>query len=277
MQVLEQTRLPDTHPNVETWDVKVACDGPPAPGKDAPAPLSGYLSKTRGAAPGSATAQINFHGYGVRSAIRRDKDANDPQNPNIILDINVHGIENGQSDAFYEQLAQTDLRGYGFHGQTNQDPQSAYFYGVALRVLRALEFIKSQPEWDGKTLVVSGGSQGAFQALLAAGLDADVTHCNAWKPWVCDLGGVTLGRLKGWRPEYTPALAYFDPVNHAKRIRAETFITSGLGDYVCPPSGVTVLYNNIPAQTPKRIEYQQGATHGESPPNITRFSVSNKQ
>jgi hypothetical protein len=71
---------------------------------------------------------------------------------------------------------------------------------------------------------------------------------------------VTLGRLKGWRPDYTSALGYYDTVNLAKRIRATTNITAGLGDYVCPPSGVSVLYNNIPGTVPKRIEYQQGAT-----------------
>ncbi|RRJ95814.1 acetylxylan esterase [Opitutaceae bacterium TAV4] len=268
LTILEQKPLPETHANVETFDVKIACAGPK--------PVSGYFSKTKNIAPKSAAALVNFHGYGIRSAIRRDKDANDPANPKLVLDINVHGIENGQPAEFYTNLGKTTLKGYAFNKQENATPETAYFYGVALRALRALEFIKSQPEWDGKNLTVTGGSQGGFQALLAAGLDPDVTRCNAGKPWVCDLGGVTLNRLKGWRPDYTRALDYFDPVNHAKRIRAATYITAGLGDYVCPPSGVTVLYNNIPATTPKQIEYIQGATHGSTPPNVVKFVVKNK-
>jgi len=39
---------------------------------------------------------------------------------------------------------------------------------------------------------------------------------------------------------------------------------AGLGDYVCPPSGLAVLYNNIPG--PKKIVWMQGSTHGYIPP-----------
>jgi cephalosporin-C deacetylase len=274
--VLERKQVVSTQVNVETWDVKIACAGPVLPSDSVPKPVSGYLSKTRNAAPKSAEAIVYFHGYGVRSSIRRDEEANDPANPKLIFDINAHGIENGASAAFYEKLGQTTLRGYAFTHAQNERPETAYVYGMALRVLRALEFIKAQPEWDGKRLTVSGGSQGAFQSILAAALDADVTRCNAWKPWFCDLGGVTLGRIKGWRPEHTRALDYYDPVNHAKRIRATTYITAGLGDYVCPPSGVAVLYNNITASVYKRIEYRQGATHGTSPPDMVTFVVGDK-
>ena len=73
-----------------------------------------------------------------------------------------------------------------------------------------------------------------------------------------------MNRLRGWRPEFTDALGYYDPVNMAKRIHCKTSITSGLGDYVCPPSGLSVLYNNIKA--PKTIQYIQGSTHGYNPP-----------
>lgn len=133
-----------------------------------------------------------------------------------------------------------------------------------LRLMRALEFLKAQPEWDGKNLIVTGGSQGGLQALAAAGLDQQVTFCLAGKPWCCDLGGVTLGRQRGWRPGYTPALGYFDAANHAKRIRAFVLVDIGLGDYVCPPSGVTAMFNNIPSAN-KKLVYMQGATHGFTP------------
>ena len=60
-------------------------------------------------------------------------------------------------------------------------------------------------------------------------------------------------------------LGYYDPVNQAKRIKCETTITAGLGDYTCPPSGITVLYNNIGAK--KSIVYSQGTTHMFDMPN----------
>jgi cephalosporin-C deacetylase-like acetyl esterase len=276
LKVLEQKPVPETHPGVETFDMKIACAGAIAAGDTTPKPVSGYFSKTKNAALKSAAAQVSFNGYGIGSAGREDTRVAQSAKPLLVFNINVHGIENGQPADYYANLGKTTLKGYAFNKQENTKPETAYFNGVVLRVLRSLEFIKSRPEWDGKTLIVSGGSQGGFQALLAAGLDPDVTRCSAWKPWVCDLGGVTLGRLKGWRPDYTRALDYFDPVNHARRIRCETTIVSGLGDYVCPPSGVTVLYNNIPDSVSKRIEYQQGATHGDTPPNVVKFVVNNK-
>ena len=135
---------------------------------------------------------------------------------------------------------------------------------MILRVLRAIEFLKAQPEWNGKDLRAAGGSQGGFQALAAAALDKDVTQCAANVPWCCDLGGITLGRLRGWRPDYADGLGYYDAANMAKRIKCETKIVGGLGDYVCPPSGVCVLYNNINA--PKQLDLVQGKTHGYTPP-----------
>ena len=64
----------------------------------------------------------------------------------------------------------------------------------------------------------------------------------------------------------TAALRYFDPVNFAKRVnpRSRVEITrAGLGDYVCPPSGIAILYNNLKCK--KSIRWVQGSTHGYVP------------
>ncbi len=39
-----------------------------------------------------------------------------------------------------------------------------------LRDARAIDFIASQPEWDGKTIVVMGTSMGGQQSLVTAAL-----------------------------------------------------------------------------------------------------------
>lgn len=253
----EMVEVASPNPNFIVHDVKVDCAG----GKR----VSGYLAKPKGAAPKSLQAKVGFMGYGVSSP------KPDCQTGKITFTINAHGIENGKEADYYKNLQAGELKGYAFKNDENAKPETAYFNGMMLRVLRALEFIKSQPEWDGKNLAADGGSQGGLQSLTAAGLDKDVTSCFAWKPWCCDLGGVTLGRLRGWRPDYTEALNYYDPVNHAKRIKCSTTIISGLGDYVCPPSSITVLYNNIKA--PKRIEFIQGSTHMYDPPGAKKFSL----
>ncbi len=106
----------------------------------------------------------------------------------------------------------------------------------------------AKPDMQEKTLTFSMNAHGIengrepeyykqLQALTAAGLDRDVTKCLAFIPWCCDLGGIRLGRIRGWRPDNTDTLGYYDPINHAKRITCETSLSAGLGDYTCPPSG----------------------------------------
>ena len=149
---------------------------------------------------------------------------------------------------------------YAFDPIQNANPETAYFNGMVFRVMRSLQFVKSLPQWDGKQLTVQGTSQGGLQTIWAAGLDHDVTCALPGFIWCCDFGGAKVGRIKGWQPEWVPALGYFDAVNHAKRITCPVNITgAGLGDYTCPPSGLTVLYNVI--KTPKKIRYAQG-DHG---------------
>ena len=254
------TEVAAKDPAFQIFDVKVDCAG----GK----PVSGYLSIPKDAKTRSVPAQVSFRGYGVSGA--------DPEfhHGMIILQINAHGIENGRPPEYYQALQAGELKGYAFNNAENAKPDTAYFNGMMLRVLRALEYVKSRPEWDGKTLIASGGSQGGLQAVTAAALDSAVTRCSAYKPWCCDLGGVKLGRLRGWRPDYADGLGYYDTANMGKRVKCETFINAGLGDYVCPPSGVSILYNNIKA--PKTIEYIQGSTHGYNPPNPKKQTVSAK-
>lgn len=86
---------------------------------------------------------------------------------------------------------------------------------------------------------------------------------------MCDLGGEA-ERMNGWRPDYTEAMRYYDTVNFAKRITCNVNIEAGLGDYICPPSGVTSLYNAIIA--PKTIVFTQNRTHSFIPGITFGFS-----
>lgn len=247
-------------PDFDIFDIRIDCPG----GK----PVSGYLAVPKNAKPKSLPIQMLYQGYSSSGA------GVNAIPGKIALTINAHGIENGREKEFYTQLSQNELKGYAFNTKENENPDTAYFNGMVLRVLRSMEYMKTRPEWDGKNLHVNGGSQGGLQSLWAAGLDPDVTECYVGKPWCCDLGGVTVGRVKGWRPDWVPALCYYDAINHAKRIKCKVTITSGLGDYVCPPSGITALYNAITA--PKKITYIQGATHGVDPKDPVKFTIESK-
>lgn len=243
------TQVDSGRDGVLCFDTKVTCLG---------APVSGYLCLPKNAAEKSLPAYLEVQGYGVGTSHKNTGVGASA----LVLNINAHGIENGREPEYYQNLQKTTLAGYGLPASSNTDPESSYWNGVAMRVMRALEYLKSRPEWDGKTLVVSGGSQGGFQSLLAAGLDSDVTLALPSIPWFCDVSGsAENGRIKSiFAPEWTAALGYYDGANHAKRIQARVEIFAGLGDYVCPPSGQLVLYNNI--KSPVKLKFAQGRTHG---------------
>ena len=114
---------------------------------------------------------------------------------------------------------------------------------------------------------------GAFQATHAAAFDKDVTALNIAIPWMCDLRGKTEGgRIGGWRPEPSNGLDYYDTVNAGARVTCPVTISAGLGDYTCPPSGVTSLYHAIPGKV--RMELFQNKTHGYTAPKFEKFAVS---
>lgn len=249
MRVLEKKLVKETEIS-RVYDVKIAAVGK--------RPVSGYLAIPRNAKPHSLPIQLLFHGYGVQSAeIIESKDA-------IVFFINAHGIENGREAEYYRKLADGELKDYGFSSDENQIPDTCYFKNMILRNLRGLEFVRSLPEWDGKTTYAQGGSHGAFQALAIAALADGISGCNINIPWLCDLGGIKVGRLRGWRPDYAPGLAYFDTVNFASRVKCLVDISAaGLSDWVCPPSGVWVLFNNLKGKAYMTVF--QGLNHAHYP------------
>lgn len=239
--------LTSSNPKVKLYAVKLDCAGPK--------PVTGHLTIPADAKEKSLGGIVSFHGYGVRKH-------NPPGWLNewaITFDVNAHGMELGQDDAYYKQL-QADLQSYCFSNEENVDREKTYYFGMALRVMRALQYVKSLPGWNGKDLESNGGSQGGLQGLWGAGLDSQVTSSSIWSPWCCDFAGITLGRLRGWRPDYSEALDYFDPIFHAKRIKGKVHLVANYGDYTCPPSSVWIVYNNIPHEN-KSMEVKQGCTH----------------
>ncbi|MDD5727604.1 MAG: acetylxylan esterase [Victivallales bacterium] len=262
MKILEKKEV-EGNDKVKAYDVKISCPGG--------MPVSGYLVMPIDAKAKSLRAEVTFRGYGVSGAIKKLRAG---QNK-IYLNINAHGIENGRPKAYYEKLHNGKLKRYCFDQKKNSNPETAYFLGMYLRVMRALEFVKSLPEWNGKDLRASGGSQGGQQSLAAAGLDQDVNDCNAKVPWCCDFGRTELGRIvRNWHVKYTPALNYFDPINLVKRANSKCKLTivCNLGDYTCPPSGVWIVYNNFPG--PKKMEVRQGCEHGYAMKNYAKFMFS---
>lgn len=245
----------------DIYAVSIPCAGP--------RPVTGYLNVPVNAKPKSLPASISFHGYGAH--IHRAPGWGNPKA--LTLSINAHGQELGKDDAYYKKFFESiksNGKGYAFDPKQNADPETAFFNGMALRVMRAMEYLKSRPEWNGKDLTAQGGSQGGLQTMWAAALDPDVTVAKPSITWCCDLAGTQKKQrlCGGWRIQYVPALDYYDPVFMAKRIKnAQVEITrAGLGDYTCPPSGLAISYRNI-ASPKKSIRWVQGSDHGFVPKN----------
>ena len=102
--------------------------------------------------------------------------------------------------------------GYLSNGLDSRD--NYYMKRVYLACVRSIDLLTSLPEWDGKNVIVQGGSQGGALALVTAGLDQRVTACVA-----------------------------NDVVNFAQLIRADTYMTWGFNDDVCPPTTSYIVYN----------------------------------
>lgn len=242
----ELTPVEQPDQSLTCFDVQVQCLGG--------MPVSGYFARPATAEPRSLPIILWVHGAGVRSSSLGNA-VQGARSGFLSMDINAHGIPNGRPAAFYTGLSSGKLSGYRHAGRNSRD--SVYFRGMYLRLVRAIDFLTAQPEWNGDHVVVVGHSQGGGQSLVAGGLDSRVTFIAPGVPAICDHSGQAAGRVNGW-PKLVPATAdgkpdaqilqaarYVDAVNFATRCRAEAIMSVGFIDAVCPPSSCYAAYNAI--------------------------------
>jgi cephalosporin-C deacetylase-like acetyl esterase len=135
----------------------------------------------------------------------------------------------------------------------NTDRENSYFLNMYLRDSRALDYLQTRPDWDGKTIVLTGGSMGGQQSLALAGLRPDrITGVLVCVPAGADTNGDLHGRKAGYpnwpsdNPDVMKTALYFDPVNFASRIKAPVLAGMGFIDTISPPAGVWTALNQIP-------------------------------
>ena len=153
------------------------------------------------------------------------------------------------------------------------DSRERYYYRrVYVGTLRANDFLASLPQWDGRDLAVTGGSQGGALAIVTAGLDRRVTRLAA--------SSRALGRHRipdqragGWPHMFRAAttrtpiattprsrqLRSYDVINFARRITAPGLYSSGFNDETCPPD-VDVLGVHVVA-APKHLILARDTGH----------------
>jgi cephalosporin-C deacetylase-like acetyl esterase len=264
---MKATMMPVEVPGgkIECFEIKVDCAGG--------APVSGYFAKPIGAKPGSLPAHIRYPGFGVRSA---EKPIDLASQGFLAMDVNAHGLDNGKPAAFYKELEPGILEKYRCFN--SNDPEKIYFRGIFMRVIRALEFLKTQPEWDGRNLIVSGGSQGGGQALVAAALDPKVSFCVAYvsslRFTIFDVQNNGWPKLKNGQPvsqSIVDLAPYYDIANLSKLIKCPCILSTGFIDTVCSPTTAYIAFNNIPSKD-KRIINEISGGHGVSNETSTECS-----
>jgi cephalosporin-C deacetylase-like acetyl esterase len=111
----------------------------------------------------------------------------------------------------------------------------------------------TRPDWDGKTIVLMGTSQGGQQSLMLAGLRPEkITAALVCVPAGTDANGDLHGRKAGYPnwpsndPAVMKAALYFDPINFASHIHAPVLAAMGFIDTVSPPAGIWTALNQIP-------------------------------
>ena len=134
----------------------------------------------------------------------------------------------------------------------NTDRETSYFLNMYLRDSRALDYLMTRPDWDGKTIVLMGTSMGGQQSMMLAGLRPEkITAALVCVPAGADTNGDLHGRKAGYpnwpsnSPEIMNASRYFDPINFASRIKAPVLAAMGFIDTTSPPAGIWTELNQI--------------------------------
>ena len=171
----------------------------------------------------------------------------------IRLEMEIHGLNPTMTTEEFKEIS-TAFGNESNYLNINLDNKDNYYMKrVYMACVRAIDLLTSLPEWDGKNVIVQGGSQGGALAIVTAGLDERVTLCVANHPALSDMAGFKAERADGYphfsrtpgmgTPEKIKTMSYYDVVNFARLVKAHTYITWGFNDDVCPPTTSYAAYN----------------------------------
>lgn len=218
-------------------------------------PATGYYTVPEGSAKKSLAAYLTLGDY---DPAQRAEKPGSAQKGRINLFPSIHGQQLDGDKAYFE-AEKRRLGGY-FVNDANAYVERSQMYGIVLRMLRTVEFLKTLPEWNGE-LHVSGLGQGAYLGLVIAALQPEaVTRLEATGLWLADLSFTRMGRMGGRIPSFTNGSRYYDATSFAPLVKCPVRLSVGALDRFSTPAGVTAAYNLM--KCPKKLEIVQGAGHG---------------
>lgn len=265
-------------------------------------PVNPVVEKVEGIAPGVDYYKVtldNIHGSHVYGQLARPADAGDGKKyPAVLvvqaagvyglkrawvtdkakmgflaLNIEPHDVPFDLPEEEYPKLAAGKLSDYAMQGSTSRD--TSYLLRMALGCRRACDYLLTRPDWDGRTFVVTGQSQGGFQSIISSAFCPEITHIVSAVPAGCattaDYDALNLGwpyfrnkaakAPEGDREKILETARYFDIVNFAPKAKATALIGIGLVDTTCPASGTLAMINSLPGE--KKVVIMPEASHKE--------------
>jgi cephalosporin-C deacetylase-like acetyl esterase len=203
--------------------------------------VHGYVAKPAKEGTFPAVIQLQYAGVYALNAVA---DAHRAAEGWLVINVDSH-------DKLPSDPSGNVPRSYQAVGNT--DRETSYFLNMYLRDSRALDYLLTRTDWDGKTIVLTGGSMGGQQSLALAGLRPEkISAVLVCVPAGADTNGDLHGRKAGYPnwPSDDPAVMktalYFDPVNFAPHIKAPVLAGMGFIDTTSPPAGVWTMLNQVP-------------------------------
>lgn len=214
-----------------------------------------YLTYPRDAKPGKHPICICPPGAGIKTIKEPLRHRYYAENGFLRLEMEIHGLDPRLSEQTFKDISSafgSKGNNYLENGLDNRD--NYYMKHVYLALIRAIDFMTTLPEWDGKNVAYQGGSQGGALSMVAAGLDNRITQCVVNHPALADMAGYSeKGRTGGYphfnripgmlTPEKIHVMAYYDVVNFARHIQCPTYMTWGYNDNTCTPTTSYAVWN----------------------------------
>lgn len=216
-------------------------------------PIAGWYVRPDGDGPFPGI--VHYHGYSGRGA-RPLEMYNLAAQGIALLSMDCRGQGGGSPDA---PISEGHHAGWLTKGLS--DPGAYYYRHVFADAVLAIDALASFVEVDEGRLATMGASQGGALSLVAAALSQRTVFTWADIPFLCDFRrsveispAAPFTEISSYlrrHPQLTEqafaTLAYFDVVNHARRVNCPARVTVGLWDEICPPSGIFAAYNRVPA------------------------------
>lgn len=183
----------------------------------------------------------------------------------VSLSLNLHGL-----GAFHQEKYVVHR---GYFGQGALEPGTWIFRTLIQHVLVALRILQAQSEADEDRIAVSGMSQGAGLSLWA-GAFSPIVRCvcadmpflgamrfalsrNAYRYPLKELVDVMDDAPLG-RERVMHTLSYYDTMNVATRVKVPALVSYGLKDPACRLEAVKAIFDAIPGEAKRLVEYPGG-------------------